>query len=136
MLDRPDCGTLCRSLFAIVCEVNGSVEQSLQHNEEFGSRRLVNSNDLDALVCKRLPQLAAEIRRLAKSTDEEQVLGMSLAPMLEHLNALTSTFLPLINFKQLDSIRDTTSMNTCSTSSLVRVIRPLQTPCSRSLSQS
>ena len=41
------------------------------------SRRLVNSNDLDALVCKHLLQLATEIRRFAKSTDEEQMLTMS-----------------------------------------------------------
>src|SRR5258706_1514777 len=33
-------------------------------------------------------------------------------------------------------MRGTTSMNVCSTSSLVRVIRPFQTPCSRSFSQS
>ena len=57
-------------------EINESVEQFLQHNEEFGSRRLINSNDLDALVCKRLLQSATEIRRLAKSTDEKQVLVM------------------------------------------------------------
>src|SRR5258706_5745154 len=50
----------------------------LRYNEEHGSRRLVNSNDLDALVCKRLLQPATEIRRLAKSTNEEQVLVMSL----------------------------------------------------------
>ena len=56
--------------------------------------------------------------------------------MLEHLNVSTSTFLPLIKFEQLHTIRGTTSLNACSTSSLVRVIRPFQTPCSRSLSQS
>ena len=42
------------------------------------SRRLVNSNDLDALVCKRVLQSATEIRRLAKSTDEKQMLVTSL----------------------------------------------------------
>ena len=120
-------------------EVDESVEQILQHSEEFVSRRLINSNNLDALVCEHLLQPATEIRRLAKSTDEQQMLVMSLdwsTLMLEYLNALTSTFLSLINFKQLDSIRGTTSTNTCSASSLVRVIRPFQTPCSRSLSQS
>ena len=60
-------------------EANELVEQFLQHNEEFCSRRLVNSNDLDAFVCKHLLKLATEIRRLAKSTDEKQVLVMSLA---------------------------------------------------------
>ena len=51
---------------------------NLEHKKgESPSRRLVNSNDLDALVCKRLLQSATEIRRLAKSTDEEQMLIMS-----------------------------------------------------------
>src|SRR5258706_16050068 len=120
-------------------EVNESVEQTWQQDEEFGSRRLVNSNHLDAFVCKCLLQPATEIRRLAKSTDEEQVLVMSLTwsiPTLEHLNALASTFLRLIKHEQLETIRGTTSMNVVSTSSLVRVIRPFHTPCSRSFSQS
>ena len=59
-------------------EVNESVGQFLQRNEECCLRRLVNSNDLDAFVCKHLIKLATKIRRLAKSTDEEQVLVMSL----------------------------------------------------------
>ena len=66
------------SAAAFLLSCRGSVEQSLQHNEECGSRRLVNSNHLDAHVCKRLLQPGTEIRRLSKSTDEEQVLVISL----------------------------------------------------------
>ena len=125
--------------FLLPCQGYESAEEFLQHNESLCSRRFVNYNDLDAFLCKRVLQLATEIRRLAKSTDEEQVLVVSLdwpIPTLEHLNALASTFLPSIKWKQLDSIHGTTSMNVRSTSSLVRVIRPLCTPCLRSLSQS
>jgi len=63
------------------------------------------------------------------------VVGL-INPILELFKALTSTFLPLTKFEQLDMIRGTTSTKVRSTSSLVRVIRPFQTPCSRSLSQS
>ena len=78
LLNKPDCGSFCGGLFATVARPTRQ-KSNLQHNEEFDSRRLVNSNDLDALVCKRLLQLATEIRRLAKSTNEEQMLIMSLA---------------------------------------------------------
>ena len=63
--------------FLLRGEVNESVEHFLPHIEEFCLRRLVNSNYLDAFVCKLLLKSATEIRRLAKSTDEEQVLVMS-----------------------------------------------------------
>ena len=48
-------------LFCSCPKVNESVEQFLQHNKVFRSRRLVNRNDLDACVCKRLLQSAMEI---------------------------------------------------------------------------
>ena len=65
--------------FLLRAEVNGSAEQFLQHMQRKRfSRRLINSNDLDIFVSKRLLQSATEIRRLAKSADEEQVLVMSL----------------------------------------------------------
>ena len=59
-------------------QVNESVVPFATHKRIF-SRRLVNSNDLDALVCKCLLQSATEIRRLAKSADEDQMLVMALA---------------------------------------------------------
>ena len=36
--------------FLLPWRINDSVEQLLQHNEEYDSRRFINSNDLDALV--------------------------------------------------------------------------------------
>ena len=64
-------------LFCYGGQVNESVVQFATHEKIF-SRRLVNSNDLDALVFKFLLQTATEIRRLAKSADEDQVLIMAL----------------------------------------------------------